>query len=206
MRKETRDYYKEVKGNFTLKTLFIGIAIWLILALLLLGKFSCEPATPATTEKHKQSIDTSYLKLSELEKINSQKDAEILELQNQLHKVSVNFQNYKKTPIYKDRIRTIIETIPIDTLASNRIELEVCKTENSTKDTIIQKYALKSNILQLQEIEYKSIIEEQNEVIEIHLKEIMQEQKLTKKEKLKKNVWKLATGVVTGLLIFDKIK
>jgi hypothetical protein len=136
----------------------------------------------------------------------SQKDAEILELQNELQKISVNFQNYKKTPIYKERIRTIIETIPIDTLASNRIELEVCKIENSTKDTIIQKYALKSNILQLQEIEYKSIIEEQNEVIEIHLKEILQEQKLTKKEKLKKNVWKLATGVVTGLFIFDKIK
>ncbi len=206
MRKEMINYYDEVKEKFNLKALFVGLAIWLILALLLLGKFSCEPATPATTEKHKQSIDNSYLKLSELEKMKSQKDAEILELQNQLHKVSVNFQNYKKTPIYKDRIRTIIETIPIDTLASNRIELEVCKIENSTKDTIINKYALKSNILELQGIEYKSIIEEQNEIIEIHLKEIIQEQKLTKKEKLKKNVWKLATGVVTGLFIFDKIK
>ena len=206
MRKEMINYYDEVKEKFNLKALFVGLAIWLILALLLLGKFSCEQATPATTEKHKQSIDNSYLKLSELEKMKSQKDAEILELQNQLHKVSVNFQNYKKTPIYKDRIRTIIETIPIDTLASNRIELEVCKIENSTKDTIINKYALKSNILELQGIEYKSIIEEQNEIIEIHLKEIIQEQKLTKKEKLKKNVWKLATGVVTGLFIFDKIK
>lgn len=206
MRKEMINYYDEVKEKFNLKALFVGLAIWLILALLLLGKFSCEPATPATTEKHKQSIDNSYLKLSELEKMKSQKDAEILELQNQLQKISVNFQNYKKTPIYKDRIRTIIETIPIDTLASNRIELEVCKIENLTKDTVINKYALKSNILELQGIEYKSIIEEQNEIIEIHLKEIIQEQKLTKKEKLKKNVWKLATGVVTGLFIFDKIK
>jgi len=50
MRKETRDYYQELKGNFTLKTLFIGIAIWLMLSLVLLGKFSCEPATPATVE------------------------------------------------------------------------------------------------------------------------------------------------------------
>lgn len=206
MTKEMINYYDEVKEKFNLKALFVGLAIWLILALLLLGKFSCEPATPATTEKHKQSIDNSYLKLSELEKMKSQKDAEILELQNQLQKISVNFQNYKKTPIYKDRIRTIIETIPIDTLASNRIELEVCKIENLTKDTVINKYALKSNILELQGIEYKSIIEEQNEIIEIHLKEIIQEQKLTKKEKLKKNVWKLATGVVTGLFIFDKIK
>lgn len=206
MRKETRDYYEEVKGRFTLKTLFIGIAIWLILALVLLGKFSCEPATPATAKKHQQSIDSSYIKLSELETMNSQKDAEILELQNELQKISVNFQNYKKTPIYKERIRTIIETIPIDTLASNRIELEVCKIENLTKDTIINKYALKSNILELQGIEYKSIIDEQNEIIEIHLKEIIKEQKLTKKEKLKKNIWKLATGVVTGLFIFDKIK
>lgn len=206
MRKEMINYYDEVKEKFNLKALFVGLAIWLILALLLLGKFSCEQATPATAKKHQQRINSSYLKLSELEKIKSQKDAEILELQNQLHKVSVNFQNYKKTPIYKDRIRTIIETIPIDTLASNRIELEVCKIENSTKDTIINKYALKSNILELQGIEYKSIIEEQNEIIEIHLKEIIQEQKLTKKEKLKKNVWKLATGIVTGLFIFDKIK
>jgi hypothetical protein len=47
MRKETRDYYEEVKGNFTLKTLFIGIAIWLILSLVLLSRFSCEPVTPA---------------------------------------------------------------------------------------------------------------------------------------------------------------
>lgn len=44
------NYIKGVKENFSLKKLFIGLAILLLLSLWLLGKFSCENKIPATVD------------------------------------------------------------------------------------------------------------------------------------------------------------
>lgn len=181
-----------------------------ILGLILIGFLGGCPSEeiPATADvtKYQQSIDSSLVKLSDYEKLEAEKEAEILSLQNQLHKISVDFMNYKKTPKYKERIAEIIATVPIDTLASNRIELEICKIENSTKDTIIQKYAFKSSVFDLQKMEYQSIIDSQNEIIDIHVREILNEQKLTKKEKRAKTFWKITTAVVGGAYFYKAVK
>jgi hypothetical protein len=179
-----------------------------ILGLILIGFLGGCPSEeiPATVENSESSINESFIEIGRLESLNIEKEAEILALQNQLHKISVDFMNYKKTPKYKERIAEIIATVPIDTLASNRIELEICKIENLTKDTIIQKYAFKSSVFDLQKMEYQSIIDNQNEIIDIHVREILNEQKLTKKEKRAKTLWKITTAVIGGAYIYKTVK
>ena len=182
--------------------------IFIIIGLILIGMFGGCPRekTPATTETHLKNIDSSLIKIGELELNLNQKDSEILALQNQLHKVSVDFSNYKKTPLYKDRIKEIIASTPIDTLASNTIELGICKIESKIKDTIITAYAKKDTVFSLQKTEFQSIIDEQNQIIDIHQKEIIAEQKLTKKEKHAKTFWKITTDVIGGADIYQTVK
>lgn len=180
----------------------------IVLGLIAIGLFQNCPRekTPATVQIHQDSINVSKDKIKQLEAQENAKDAEILALQNQLHKISVDFQNYKKTPLYKERIKEIIRTVPIDTLASNTIELEVCKTESKIKDTIITAYAKKDTLFGLQKTEFQNIIDNQNEIINIHVKEILQEQKRTKKERFNKNFWKITTAVIGGAYIYKTVK
>ena len=182
--------------------------IFIIIGLILIGMFGGCPRekTPATTETHLKNIDSSLIKIGELELNLNQKDSEILALQNQLHKVSVDFSNYKKTPLYKDRIKEIIASTPIDTLASNTIELGICKIESKIKDTIITAYAKKDTVFSLQKTEFQSIIDEQNQIIDIHQKEIIDERKLINKEKRAKTFWKITTAVIGGAYIYQTVK
>ena len=185
--------------------LYIGLTIF---GLILVGLFKNCPRekTPVTVEKHESSINDSFIEIGRLETLNNTKDAEILALQNQLHKISVDFQNYKKTPLYKERIAEIKATVPIDTLASNTIELGICKTESKIKDTIITAYAKKDTLFSLQKNEFQNIIDNQNQIIDIHVKEILQEQKLAKKEKRAKTFWKITTAVIGGAYIYQTVK
>ena len=185
--------------------LYIGLTIF---GLILIGWFGGCPRekVPATVEKHQDSINVSIDKINQYEAKENAKNAEILALQNQLHKISVDFQNYKKTPLYKERIKEIIRTVPIDTLASNTIELGICKTESKIKDTIITAYAKKDTLFSLQKNEFQNIIDNQNQIIDIHVKEILQEQKLAKKEKRAKTFWKITTAVIGGAYIYQTVK
>ena len=182
--------------------------IFIIIGLILVGMFGGCPRekVPATVEKHQDSINVSIDKINQYEAKENAKNAEILALQNQLHKISVDFQNYKKTPLYKERIKEIIRTVPIDTLASNTIELGICKTESKIKDTIITAYAKKDTLFSLQKNEFQNIIDNQNQIIDIHVKEILQEQKLTKKEKRAKIFWKITTAIIGGAYIYQTVK
>lgn len=179
-----------------------------LFGLMLIGWFGGCPRNevPATTETRQKNINSSKIKIDQYEKIISQNEADILALQNKLHKVSVDFSNYKKTPLYKERIAEIIANVPIDTLAANTIELEVCKTESLIKDTIITAYAKKDTLFSLQKTEFQSIIDNQNEIINIHVKEILQEQKQTKKEKRAKNFWKITTAAAIGAYAYKTVK
>jgi len=185
--------------------LYIGLTIF---GLMLVGMFGGCPRNevPATFGEHESNVNDSFVEIGRLESLNNVKNSEILALQNQLHKISVDFQNYKKTPLYKERIKEIVRTVPIDTLASNTIELGICKTESKIKDTIITAYAKKDTLFSLQKDEFKNIIDNQNEIINIHVKEILQEQKLTKKERFNKNVWKVATAIIGGAYIYQTVK
>lgn len=146
--------------------LYIGLTI---LGLMLIGWFGSCPRNevPATTETNQKNIDSSKVKIDEYEKVISQNEADILALQNQLHKVSVDFSNYKKTPLYKERIAEIKATVPIDTLAANTIELENCKEKSKIKDDLIKSYIEKSKFLTLQKFEFKKIDYNQNKIIDI---------------------------------------
>jgi len=185
--------------------LYIGLTIF---GLMLVGMFGGCPRNevPATFGEHESNVNDSFVEIGRLESLNNSKNDEILALQNQLHKISVYFSNYKKTLLYKERIKEIVRTVPIDTLASNTIELGICKTESKIKDTIITAYAKKDTLFSLQKDEFKNIIDNQNEIINIHVKEILQEQKLTKKERFNKNVWKIATAVIGGAYIYKTVK
>lgn len=182
--------------------------IFIIIGLILVGMFGGCPRekVPATVEKHQDSIKVSEAYIKQLETLEIEKNAEILALQNQLHKISVDFQNYKKTPLYKERIEQIKATIPIDTLASNTIELGICKIESKIKDTIITAYAKKDTLFSFQKNEFQNIIDNQNQIIDIHVKEILQEQKLAKKEKRAKTFWKITTAVIGGAYIYQTVK
>jgi|JI6StandDraft_1071083.scaffolds.fasta_scaffold434634_2 arsenate reductase-like glutaredoxin family protein len=180
----------------------------IVLGLITIGLFQRCPRekTPATVEKHQDSINVSKDKIKQYEAQEIAKDSEILALQNQLQKISVDFSNYKKTPLYKERIKEIIRTVPIDTLASNTIELEVCREKSIIKDTIINAYVKKDTLFSLQKNEFQNIIDNQNKIIDIHVNEILQEQKRTKKERFNKNFWKVTTAVIGGAFIYQTVK
>lgn len=145
---------------------YLGLTI---IGLILIGIFFGCPRekVPATVEKHESNVNDSFVEIGRLESLNNSKNDEILALQNQLHKISVDFQNYKKTPLYKDRIKEIIRTVPIDTLASNTIELEVCREKSKVKDGLIKSLIDKSKFLSLQKVEFKKIDYNQNQIIDI---------------------------------------
>lgn len=167
MNAEIQDYLTEVKQNFNLKKVLAVLILLLLLFSFLLYN-SCESEkTPVTTQKHQDSINVSIDKINQYEAKENAKDAEILNLQNQLHKISVDFQNYKKTPLYKERIKEIIRTVPIDTLASNTIELESCREKSIVKDGLIKSLIDKSKFQELQKVEFKKINYNQNKIIDI---------------------------------------
>jgi len=87
-----------------------------------------EPKRPINSviSKEKANIIDYQKTIDSLEMLVVDNQKEILDLQNKLQVAEVNFSNFKKSPKYKERIIEIIKTIPIDTLASNTIELENC--------------------------------------------------------------------------------
>lgn len=141
----------------------------IVLGLIAIGLFQRYPREKihATVQKYQDSIKASETYIKQLEAQEISRNTEILVLQNQLHKISVDFHNYKKTPLYKERIEQIKSTIPIDTLASNTIELDVCREKSKVKDGLIKNLIDKSKFLSLQKFEFKKIDYNQNKIIDI---------------------------------------
>jgi hypothetical protein len=148
---------------------------------------------------YQKTIDSLELELVENSK-------EVLDLQNRLQLAETNFSNFKKSPKYKDRKIEIIKTIPIDSLASNTIELEHCIETNQYKDSAIVVLENYIDLNEVQKEKYKNIIEIQNKIENQLNENILHEINETKKANRKANYWKIASGTLAGLIIYDKIK
>ena len=166
-----------------------------------------EPKRPINSviSKEKANIIDYQKTIDSLEMLVVDNQKEILDLQNKLQVAEVNFSNFKKSPKYKERIIEIIKTIPIDTLASNTIELENCVETSQIKDTLIIELTNYSENLIDQKINLKNIIESQSN-IESQLNEnLLYEINQTRKANRNATYWKITTGILGGFLIYDKI-
>lgn len=147
---------------------------------------------------YKKTIDSLELEILENNK-------QVLELQNRLQVSETDFLKYKKTQKYKEKIVEIIKTIPIDTLASNTIELEHCVETSHIKDTIINDLQNSVNLFKIEKEKYRNIIVSQLN-IESQLNEnLLFEINKTKKANRNATYWKIGTGILGGFLIYDKI-
>lgn len=154
-------------------------------------------------EKEKIINHQKIINSLELELLENNK--EVLDLQNKLHMVETNFSNFKKFPKYKQRVIEIIKTIPIDTLANNTIELEHCIETSQIKDSIITDKDNSINIFEIQKDNYRKIIESQLNIEDQLNDNLLYEINQTKKANRKATYWKIGTGILGSLLIYDKI-
>jgi len=99
-----------------------------------------------------------------LQKELNKKNQTIADFSNKLKASQINFNNFKKSTEYKDKIKEIIETISIDTLASNRLELVNCLEQSNYKDSIIDNSTAAKKDSESQKTELQKIIESQKRV------------------------------------------
>jgi hypothetical protein len=103
-------------------------------------------------------------KFDSLQKELNKKNQTIVDFSNKLKTSQINFSNFKKSTEYKDKIKEIIETVSIDTLASNRLELVNCLEQSNYKDSIIDNSNAAKKDLESQKTKLQKTIESQKRV------------------------------------------
>jgi predicted transposase YbfD/YdcC len=156
-------------------------------------------------ESQKDTIKDNQKFIDSLEAEIEKNNLELLEYQNKLQISEMKFNEFKKTPKYIEKIKYIKENISIDTLASNTIELEHCIETNQYKDSAIVVLENYIDLNEMQKEKYKKIIEVQNKIENQLNENILLEINETKKANRKVTYWKIATGTLAGLIIYDKI-
>jgi predicted transposase YbfD/YdcC len=156
-------------------------------------------------ESQKDTIKDNQKFIDSLEAEIEKNNLELLEYQNKLQISEMKFNEFKKTPKYIEKIKYIKENISIDTLVSNTIELEHCIETNQYKDSAIVVLENYIDLNEIQKEKYKNIIEIQNKIENQLNENILFEINETKKANRKAIYWKIATGTLAGLIIYDKI-
>jgi predicted transposase YbfD/YdcC len=156
-------------------------------------------------KSQKDTIKDNQKFIDSLEAEIEKNNLELLEYQNKLQISEMKFNEFKKTPKYIEKIKYIKENISIDTLASNTIELEHCIETNQYKDSAIVVLENYIDLNEMQKEKYKKIIEVQNKIENQLNENILLEINETKKANRKITYWKIATGTLAGLIIYDKI-
>jgi predicted transposase YbfD/YdcC len=189
-------------------TKIILLGFFLLLLLPLVKQCASTEINPKNSLilSQKDTIKDNQKLIDSLEAEIQKNNVEILEFQNKLQVSEMKFNEFKKTPKFIEKIKYIKENISIDTLASNTIELEHCIETNQYKDSAIVVLENYIDLSEIQKEKYKSIIEIQNKIENQLNENILFEINETKKANRKATYWKIATGTLAGLLIYDKLK
>jgi hypothetical protein len=192
-----------------MKNILKGIVIGLILVFLwnLAKQCTLKEIKPNNSliKSQKDSIKNNQKLIDSLELELLSINLEILDYQNKLQISETKFNEFKKTPKFIEKIKYIKEHISIDTLASNTIELEHCIETNQYKDSAIVVLENYIDLNEIQKEKYKNIIDIQNRIENQLNENILFEINETKKANRKATYWKIATGTLAGLIIYDKI-
>jgi predicted transposase YbfD/YdcC len=192
-----------------MKNILKGIVIGLILGFFYHLTKQCTSTeikpNNSLIESQKDTIKDNQNIIDSLESEIEKNNLEILEYQNKLQVSEMKFNEFKKTPKFIEKIKYIKENISIDTLASNTIELEHCIETNQYKDSAIVVLENYIDLNEMQKEKYKKIIEVQNKIENQLNENILLEINETKKANRKITYWKIATGTLAGLIIYDKI-
>jgi predicted transposase YbfD/YdcC len=184
------------------------VGLFLLLLLPLVKQCTSTEIKPNNSliESQKDTIKDNQKIIDSLEAEIEKNNLELLDYQNKLQISEMKFNEFKKTPKYIEKIKYIKENISIDTLASNTIELEHCIETNQYKDSAIVVLENYIDLNEVQKEKYKNIIEIQNKIENQLNENILHEINETKKANRKATYWKIATGTLAGLIIYDKLK
>jgi chromosome condensin MukBEF ATPase and DNA-binding subunit MukB len=188
-----------------LKIIFIGLILGFLLSLVKQCTSTEFKPNNSLIEAQKDTIKDNQKFIDSLESEIEKNNLEILEYQNKLQISETKFNEFKKTPQFIEKIKYIKENISIDTLASNTIELEHCFENSKYKDSTIVVLENSIDISEIQKEKYKNTIEVQNKIENQLNENILFEINETKKANRKATYWKIATGTLAGLIIYDKI-
>jgi predicted transposase YbfD/YdcC len=189
-----------------LKIIFIGFILGFLLSLVKQCTSTEIKPNNSLILSQKDTIKNHQKFIDSLEAEIQKNNLEILEYQNKLQISEMKFNEFKKTPKFIEKIKYIKENISIDTLASNTIELEHCIVTNQYKDSAIVVLENYIDLNEIQKEKYKNIIEIQNKIENQLNENILYEINETKKANRKATYWKIATGTLAGLIIYDKLK